>query len=288
MTAVVIAAAVAFAVGVTGIFVGVFDATGERRVAAWAGVDGDSGVPSTQSWVSRAGRSGVALATGLIVAGVTRWPVAGIFSALATASLPGILRRSDPSAAVRRPEAVAGWTELLRDSLVASSGLAQAVVAVAPSAPVEIRPQASAMAARLVNGVPFERALRSFAVELDDPSADFVVCALLLAASSRAQRLADVLGALAASIREDVAMRLRVEAARASARSGVRTIVLFSIGFAGVLSVVARSYLAPFGTAEGQVVLVAVGLFYAGGLGLMVRMVRPTPSSRLVRLEHVE
>ena len=83
-------------------------------------------------------------------------------------------------------------------------------------------------------------------------------------------------------------MRLRIEASRSSARSGVRTIVLFSIGFAATLALVARTYLAPFDSAIGQVVLVGVGLLYAGGLGLMIRMVRPAPSIRLVDVEHLE
>ena len=287
MNVAVMAAAVGCVVGVFGMLISLLDTTDAGR-ASRAGIKMLVPRFGSWSWRSRARRIGGAVATGLVVAGFTRWPVAGVFSAMAVVSLPGILRKSDPSIAVRRPEAVAGWTELLRDSLVASAGLAQAVIAVAPSAPLEIRPQTSALATRLINGVPFERALRLFSVELDDPSADFVVCALLLAASSRAQRLADVLGSLSTSIREDVAMHLRVEAARASARGGVRTIVLFSLGFAATLAVAARNYLTPFGSAEGQVVLTVVGLLYAGGLGLMVRMVRPTPSVRLVQLEHLE
>ena len=75
-----------------------------------------------------------------------------------------------------------------------------------------------------------------FADEIADPSADLVVCALTLAASARAQRLVDLLGALAGSMREEVAMRLRVESGRASARSGVRTIIVFSAGFVALLA----------------------------------------------------
>ena len=63
-------------------------------------------------------------------------------------------------------------------------------------------------------------ALILFADEVADPSTDRVVCALILASSSRAQRLGDLLGALADSTREDVAVRLRIETSRASSRSG--------------------------------------------------------------------
>jgi Flp pilus assembly protein TadB len=176
---------------------------------------------------------------------------------------------------------VAGWTELVRDALSASAGLAQALMTTAGSAPAPIRPEVSAIATRLANGVSLESSLRSFASEVDDAAADFVVCALLLAASSRAQRLTEVLGALVDTIRDNVAMQLRVDASRSTARSSIRTIVLFSIAFVVLLLVVAHAYLAPFGSAQGQLVLTAVGLLYAVGLGLMVRLSRPVHQPRL-------
>jgi Flp pilus assembly protein TadB len=213
--------------------------------------------------------------------------VAGAFGGLAVATLPSSLRKVLPGEASKRTEAVATWTELIRDALAASAGLGQAIVVTAPSAPLPIRPEVRALATRLSNGVPLELALRSFAIEVDDPAAEFLVCALLLAATSRAQRLVEVLSALADSIREDVSMHLRVDASRASARSSVRTVMLFSMGFACTLAVVAHSYLTPFGTAVGQLVLGVVGLFYATGLVLMVRLVRPTPEIRLLDSERV-
>jgi tight adherence protein B len=133
-----------------------------------------------------------------------------------------------------------------------------------------------------------ESALRSFAVEADEPSAEFLVCALLLAATSHGQKLVEVLSALADSIREDVSMHLRVDASRASARSSVRTVVQFSVGFAGALALIAHSYLSPFGSAAGQIVLAGVGGLYAVGLALMVRMVRPVTQSRLLEIEQVQ
>jgi tight adherence protein B len=224
---------------------------------------------------------------GLLCILITRWPVAGAFGGFAAATLPSSLRKVLPGEASKRTEAVATWTELIRDALAASAGLAQAIVVTAPSAPLPIRPEVRALATRLSNGVPLESALRSFAIEVDDPAAEFLVCALLLAATSRAQRLVEVLSALADSIREDVSMHLRVDASRASARSSVRTVMLFSMGFAFTLAVVAHSYLTPFGTAVGQLVLGVVGLFYATGLVLMVRLVRPTPEMRLLDSERV-
>ncbi|HUA95090.1 MAG TPA: type II secretion system F family protein, partial [Acidimicrobiales bacterium] len=216
------------------------------------------------------------------VALLTGWPVAGVLGGFAAVTLPAVIRTPGLGATSARAEGVAGWTELIRDALSASAGLAQAIVVTAPSAPVAVRPAVRALGTRLSNGVPMETALRRFASEVGDPAADFVVCALLMAVSAHAQKLADVLGALAVSIREDVAMRLRVEASRAGSRSGVRTIVLFSVGFAALLVVFASAYLAPYGSAGGQMMLALVGALYIGALGLMVRLVRPRPPLRLL------
>jgi hypothetical protein len=54
------------------------------------------------------------------------------------------------------------------------------------------------------------------------------------------------------------------------------------VGFAGVLGLLAHSYLAPFGTPTGQVVLLVVGVLYASGLTLMVVLSRPPSPVRLL------
>ncbi len=233
-------------------------------------------------------RAAVPIGVGLLCVLVTRWLVAGLLGGLAAATLPSSLHKAQPGATSKTAEAVATWTELIRDSLAASAGLAQAIVVTASSAPVPIRPQVDALATRLANGIPLEAGLRSFALEVDDASAEFLVCALLLAATARSQRLVEVLSALAESVREDVSMNLRVDASRTSARSSVRTIVIFSLVFASALALLAHSYLSPFGTAVGQLVLGAVGLLYALGISLMIRLVRPAGSPRLLEAEAIE
>jgi hypothetical protein len=111
---------------------------------------------------------------------------------------------------------------------------------------------------------------------------------LILAVSSRAQRLGELLAALAESTREEVALRLRIETSRASIRSGVRTVLVFSVGFAVALTILAHSYLAPFGSAAGQIVLLVVGALYAMGLTLMVVLARPPAPVRLLGRQVVE
>lgn len=224
----------------------------------------------------------LAVVVGTLAYLLTGWIAAVPIAAGAALGLPVLYGRTAASTSVGKIEAIAAWTEMLQSTLAASAGLNQAIVVTAPLAPLPIRPAAQGLAGRLESGTPTKDALLVFADDLNDASADRVVCALVLAAASRAQRLGDLLSALADSTRDEVALRLRVETSRASVRSGVRTVLVFSVCFAGGLALLARSYLAPFGSPVGQVVLVAIGLLYAGGLSLMVTMSRPPEPVRLL------
>lgn len=226
----------------------------------------------------------VAIAAGLVAFMVTRWPVAIALGALAVLGLRG-LGGGPAGRVIERLEAIASWTEMLRDTLAGAAGLTQALIATAPICPQAIREEVGTLANRLSSGSALTAALRSFADELADPAADVVVATLLMAATERAHRLGDLLGALAESTREEVAMRQAVEASRASARSAVRTVTGFSLGFLGLMVLFARSYLAPYRTPEGQAVLVVVGALFGLGLWLMAVMVRARPVPRLLVAE---
>jgi hypothetical protein len=225
---------------------------------------------------------------GIVAAVVTGWPVAGPIVGLAIYGLPALFGQTSGAVAIGRIEAIAAWTEMLQGTMAASAGLGQAIMATAPLSPLPIRGAALRLSGRLSAGMPPQDALHQFADELGDPCADRVVCALQLAVTSRAQRLGDLLAALADSTRDEVALRLRVETSRASVRSGVRTVLVFSVAFAVGLTLVAHSYLAPFASAEGQVVLAAVGMLYASGLTLMVSLARPPTPVRLLGRQVVE
>lgn len=225
-------------------------------------------------------RLAAAALAALLVLVVTRWPVAAVLAGAAVLAVRG-LAGAPARDVVARLDAIATWTEMLRDTLAGAAGLSQALVATARVAPAPIREEVQLMATRIGAGVAPTEALVGLADALGDQSADVVMACLLMAVEHRASRLGELLGALASTTREQVAMRLRVEASRASARTAVRTIAGFSVGFLAFLSVFARAYLAPFGTAAGQLVLLLAGGLFALGLWLMARMARPAAAPRL-------
>jgi len=252
-------------------------------IAAWL-----RGVPVPLRGRTRISRQRVltrlagAAAAAIVVGALTGWPIGALLAAAAAWVLPDLLR-GGPSRArsVARVEAIAVWTEMMRDTLAGAAGLEQAILATAPVAPAPIRPEVGALAARLSSDrlVP---ALRAFAADLADPTADLVVAALLLAAEHEARQLGPLLGSLAQAARDQVNMRLRVEAGRARTRTSVRVVVGATLFMAAALVVLNRSYLAPYGSAAGQFVLAVVGGCFAAAFAWLTRLARPAERDRVL------
>lgn len=112
---------------------------------------------------------------------------------------------------------------------------------------------------------PLPEALQHLADEINDASADIIIAALILNARLRGPGLREVLGALAKSAREEVDMRQRVMAQRASTRRSVQIVVVVSVLFVLGLAIFNRGFVKPYGTAIGQAVLTLVCALFAAG-----------------------
>ena len=210
-------------------------------------------------------RTFAALGAGLMVAVLTRWPVAALGTAALVWAWPRlVVGGSAADTAIDRLEALAGWTESLKDTIAGAVGLEEAIPATAPAAAAPIRPHVDRLVERLRAREPLPAALHRFAGDLADPSADLVVAALILNARLRGPGLRSTLEALATSARDELDLRRRVEAGRRALRTGVRIIVGVTVGFVAALIVLDSGYLDPYDTATGQLVLLVVaGVFTA-------------------------
>jgi hypothetical protein len=222
----------------------------------------------------RFGRWAAASAAAGIVAGaVTGWVVGGLLAVMAVYGLPRMLGPDREQARqVARTQGIAVWAEQLRDTLAAAAGLEQAIVATAPAAPAAIRGEIILLAARVERRERLGPALRALAGDLADPLADLVIGALILASEHQARQLSGLLGQLAATARAQVDMLGRIEVGRARMRTTMRVVVVTSLVFAGGLVIFNRAFLAPYSTAFGQLVLLAVGLIFAGGFVWLKRL----------------
>lgn len=228
---------------------------------------------------------GVAIAVGAATGVITGWFVGAILAGLACWALPRVLGR-DPEHArrVARIEAIATWTEMLRDTLSAASGLEQAILATAKLAPTPIRSEITDLAVNLENGERLAPSLRGMADQVADPTGDLVIAALITAAEQQARQLGDLLGALARTAREQASMRMRIEAGRARTRTSVRVIVGTTLAFAAGVVLLNRSYLSAYDSVTGQLILLGIGGLFTAGFAWLARISRVTEPTRFLAI----
>lgn len=241
---------------------------------AWRTPDTPAKPPQARkSRRAHAGRWAAASAAGgLLAAVLTGWIVGGLLAALAVWWLPRMLGADGTRERTARIEGIAGWTEMLRDTLAAAAGLEQTIVATAPTAPEAVQPQVLDLAARLESGERLPNALRQLAQDLGDPTADLVIAALVLASGHEARRTSPLLGELAATARAQVEMHQRIDANRARTRTTTRVVVGTTLFFSGGLIVLNPAFLSPYDTATGQLVLLMIGGLFSAGFAWLHRM----------------
>lgn len=199
---------------------------------------------------------------GLLVLLLTRWPVAALGAGAVVGLWPRLFGGGDRGSIVQL-EGLATWTESLRDTIAGAVGLEQAIPATAYAAAPSIAPQLRMMADRLRTRMPLPDALRRFADDLSDPSADLILSAMILNSRLRGPGLRDVLTSLAESAREDLDRRRRISADRASTRRSVQIVVGVSVLAAAALILFTPTYLQPYDGLLGQLVLVVVFAVFA-------------------------
>lgn len=235
-----------------------------------------------------AARVGVAVLVGVIAALATRWIAAfaiGVLGALLLPSLVGARGRRE--AVITKNEAVASWAEMLRDTMAASAGLQAAITASARVAPAPIASEVRALA-RSMQRDGLVPALQTFAAAVNDPTADIVVVALTVAATRQASQVGEVLDRAASAARASAAMRVSVEASRARTYTSARIIVAVTVGMGCALALLSGSYLEPFATATGQLVLVVIAGLFGAGLWSLNRLARIETGARvLLRTEEL-
>jgi Flp pilus assembly protein TadB len=227
-------------------------------------------------------RSAIAAVAGISALFATGWTVAGLVASLAGWWSPTWHRgRGAHARELQLVEAIAAWTEQVRDTLAAANGLEHALGATAPLAPAPIAGAVERLAARF----DYERlpdGLRRFADEVDHPMGDFVVAALVIASEKEARDLGSLLTHLAQAARDEARMRTRVWVGRARSRSAVRIIVVVVVAMMLGLLAFNRAYLQPYDDAGGQLVLAAVIVTFAASFVMMERLGRIAMPQRFV------
>ncbi|MFE9604499.1 type II secretion system F family protein [Streptomyces hokutonensis] len=211
----------------------------------------------------------VALAVFVVV-----WLVSGNFvaAAMVGAAVVGVPWLISPAQfaqeRIGQLEALSEWTQKLAGLLRLGMGLEQAMITSRRGAPEELAGQIVNLSDRLRLGWRPEEALRTFAEELDDITADKVAAALILSAGDRGPGLAQGLEDLASTVRDEVAGKRKVEADRAKSRTTVRWMTLITLGIV-VAGFFVPSFTRPYNTLLGQLVLAFLTAGFIATLALM-------------------
>ncbi|MBK7822057.1 MAG: type II secretion system F family protein [Tessaracoccus sp.] len=182
---------------------------------------------------------------------------------------------------VQRLSALSDFSRGLAGVLTAGRGLEQAIVHAARSAPTALAPEIGRLAARVRANWPTGKALRRFADELDDATGDLFVATLILAAQRRGPGVASAMQALAESIDADVRARRQVETEQQKAKTAARIITIISVVLLIALFT-AGSYVDPYRTPLGQLLLTGFMALFLLALAWMGRIARPQPLPRFM------
>ena len=223
----------------------------------------------------------LALAGGLLAWLITGLALMVVAVPVAVVGLPRLLRTPPSAARIDRLEALEEWTRNLAGVLAVGVGLEQAITASLRSTPTAIGPQVATLVARLSARWNTDAALRAFADDLDDATGDLVAASLILSARRRGAGLVAVLEGLAASVADDVRTRRAIEADRAKPRSTARAVTFITLGVL-VLLALNRTYVQPYTSASGQVLLAVLLTAYVGALLWMRQMTIGRPTARFL------
>jgi Flp pilus assembly protein TadB len=232
---------------------------------------GERGVARLRQLLTQ--RVTVSVVAGLVTLVVTRWPIAALGGGLLTLTWRGLLGgATEERLSIARIEALASWTESLRDTIAGAVGLEQAIPSSLRAAAPVLQEPLHLLIDRLRTRMPLPAALERFADDLNDPSADLIVAALILNSKVRGPGLREVLTALSRSARDELDMRRRVVAQRRSTRRSVQIVVGVTLLVVVVLVLFNREYVQPYTTVEGQLVLVLVLAMFAAGFMWLKRL----------------
>ncbi|MER5382363.1 type II secretion system F family protein [Streptomyces sp. NPDC002688] len=257
--------------GLIGVVAGLVGTTAPRRAPLrqrWlARLNGPA--PSENARLRRRTFTVAAVAVFVVVWLVSGNFVGGALLGAATVGVPWLI--SPAQLAQERIGALEGlseWTQRLAGLLRLGMGLEQAMITSRQGAPEELVGQITNLSDRLRLGWRPQEALRAFAEELDDVTADKVVAALILSVNDRGPGLAQALEDLAGTVREEVAKKRAIEADRAKPRTTVRWMTIITVGVV-VAGFFVPSYTRPYSTLLGQLVLAFLTAGFVGVLALM-------------------
>ena len=205
---------------------------------------------------------------GILLFANTGWVIILIAAPAAAVFLPRMLSQADVKDEIERLEGIQTWTRTVA-SLVAtgSKSLSNALISSLANTPKSIEKEVTTLVTRLTAGWTLTRALRAFADDFDDPTADLLATRLILASKINVSSLTDALNDLAKAISEEVQARREIEAGREINRTTARIATIGNVALLFCATTIFAGYFSYYRTPLGQIVLAI--LLAANGAALI-------------------
>lgn len=225
---------------------------------------------------------GLALAAGLVAAGLAGWPLLALLIPLVAFGLPVVLS-APPNQDLVVLEALDRWIRTLSSLLPTGRSISDAIRVSVAQAPPLLAPGLRLLVARLDDRWTIGQALLSLADELDSADADAVIAALSLAAERGGTGATATLAALADNIQDRLRALREIETERAKPRIVVRQVTVITLVVLSLALLFGGSFFTPYGSGLGQVLLTFLVLAYLGSLLFLRRLTLPRPRQRILR-----
>jgi Flp pilus assembly protein TadB len=222
----------------------------------------------------------------IVIAVLVWWWTGLLLTALFYGSLPVLIpwlfrpTFSDKSA-IERSEALEEWTRRLSSMSQLGQGLEQSLRESVETAPAPIKNAIERLASRLRARWTLRDALLFLADELGSTGGDTVCLALLSADENRGPGLSAALDDLAGTLAEQSRLAREIEARRGESRITVRmvTSTILAVVALGALD---STYVTPYQTPMGALVLVVLLGLFAAIVLWMRRLIAPPADTRLL------
>ncbi|MFC7983305.1 type II secretion system F family protein [Streptomyces sp. NPDC057336] len=243
-------------------------------------------VKDTRTPTSWWARGQVRLA-GAVVAGLgvwlfTGWLVGGLLTVAVVTGLPWLLNTSGSGKSqIEKLEAIEEWVRRMSDIHTVGVSLEATIQRSLETVPKAIREDVRLLVSRQQAGWVPEHAYRAFADDLNDAMVDEVAALLILHVTDRGSGLSKALRELAGALQHEVLSRREVEADRQKPRTNDRWVTIFCLGIFGVTAF-SGTYVEPYNTVTGQLVLVFVAIAFVLVKVWMRRMAIIEPAPRFL------
>lgn len=224
------------------------------------------------------------IGAGVLVAVMTGWLLAAVLLPALLLGIPALLK-TPPHPEVEILAALDRWVRLLAPAIGVGKSIRDAIGSTRTQVPPVLRQPVARLTARMDQGLTTREALLLMADEIGHSDSDAVLAALAIASTRGGVGTRATLQALSQTIQHRLRVLREIASERAKPRAVVRQVTLITLAVLGGALLMGGQFFAPYGSALGQVIALALAAAYIGCLVMLRRRTTPEPAARFLRAQ---